>query len=239
VIIREVVNSSGNLTSRYDYTMWGEPELISGSFDLDFKYTSHYHHQKSGLHLAPFRAYDVKTARWISRDPIEEAGGVNLYGYVGNESISYFDPIGADRHRAILAALLGLVAPAKEMQKGNFAVEMEGEDRERPKIEKCNDSSKKSSGSAGGGKKKKWQRSKGYKKLGGAGAGIGAALALNRLTQADLEAIAAHSERYIRTGNDSDFVAATSAVANVDSIAGTAFFTALEDARRNFTEACP
>jgi RHS repeat-associated protein len=76
--------------------MWGEPELISGSFDLDYKYTSHYHHQKSGLHLAPFRAYDAKTARWISRDPIEEMGGVNLYGYVDRNPMNLNDPFGLE-----------------------------------------------------------------------------------------------------------------------------------------------
>jgi hypothetical protein len=32
--------------------------------------------------------------RWLSRDPIGEAGGVNHYGYVGNNPISYVDPSG-------------------------------------------------------------------------------------------------------------------------------------------------
>jgi uncharacterized protein RhaS with RHS repeats len=32
--------------------------------------------------------------RWISRDPIAEAGGVNLYGYVLNDPIILFDPYG-------------------------------------------------------------------------------------------------------------------------------------------------
>jgi RHS repeat-associated protein len=32
--------------------------------------------------------------RWISRDPIEEAGGAHLYGFVLNAPVNYFDPIG-------------------------------------------------------------------------------------------------------------------------------------------------
>ncbi len=34
--------------------------------------------------------------RWLSRDPIEEEGGINLYGYVQNNSIGPVDPLGLD-----------------------------------------------------------------------------------------------------------------------------------------------
>jgi hypothetical protein len=33
-------------------------------------------------------------AEWLSRDPIAEQGGLNLYGYVRNNSIKYTDPLG-------------------------------------------------------------------------------------------------------------------------------------------------
>ncbi|WP_368737411.1 RHS repeat-associated core domain-containing protein [Parazoarcus communis] len=53
-----------------------------------------HHHVSSGLWLTRYRAYDSQTARWLSRDPIEEEGGVNLYGYVGGNPLSYTDPRG-------------------------------------------------------------------------------------------------------------------------------------------------
>jgi hypothetical protein len=31
---------------------------------------------------------------WLSRDPIAESGGINLYGYVGNNPVSETDPLG-------------------------------------------------------------------------------------------------------------------------------------------------
>lgn len=41
-----------------------------------------------------YRYYDTLTGRWPSRDPIEEAGGVNLFGFVGNEPIWHVDVLG-------------------------------------------------------------------------------------------------------------------------------------------------
>jgi hypothetical protein len=31
---------------------------------------------------------------WLSRDPIAENGGINLYAYVGNYPVNYWDPLG-------------------------------------------------------------------------------------------------------------------------------------------------
>ncbi len=41
-----------------------------------------------------FRYYDPVTGRWPSRDPIEEFGGLNLYGMVRNSPINYWDYLG-------------------------------------------------------------------------------------------------------------------------------------------------
>ena len=52
------------------------------------------YHAPSGLYLTKYRAYDPKDGRWLSRDPIEEAGGLNLYAYVRGNPIAYIDPLG-------------------------------------------------------------------------------------------------------------------------------------------------
>lgn len=41
-----------------------------------------------------YRYYDATTGRWPSRDPINERGGVNLYGFVGNGAINWVDILG-------------------------------------------------------------------------------------------------------------------------------------------------
>jgi len=92
--IREVVNNSGSVVARYDYDPYGRRTKLSGTFDSDFGFTGHYFHAPSGLHFAPFRAYSAELGRWLSRDPIEEEGGINLYRYVSNRPVTAVDPLG-------------------------------------------------------------------------------------------------------------------------------------------------
>ena len=41
-----------------------------------------------------YRYFDPVTGRWASRDPIAENGGVNLYGFVGNDGVNCWDSLG-------------------------------------------------------------------------------------------------------------------------------------------------
>jgi RHS repeat-associated protein len=41
-----------------------------------------------------YRYYDPNTGRWPSRDPIEEEGGINLYGFVENNGLNKWDYLG-------------------------------------------------------------------------------------------------------------------------------------------------
>jgi len=48
----------------------------------------------SGVTYYGFRYYDPETGRWPSRDPVQEDGGLNLYGFVENSSINTWDLLG-------------------------------------------------------------------------------------------------------------------------------------------------
>ena len=41
-----------------------------------------------------YRYHDPVTGRWPSRDPIGEAGGINLYGFVNNDGVNQIDVLG-------------------------------------------------------------------------------------------------------------------------------------------------
>jgi hypothetical protein len=48
------------------------------------------------MHVAcyGYRYLDPLTGRWHSKDPIEEEGGLNLYGFVGNDGVDLCDRLG-------------------------------------------------------------------------------------------------------------------------------------------------
>ena len=48
----------------------------------------------SGMFYYGFRYYSPQTGRWLSRDPIGERGGINLYGFVENSPVDTFDYLG-------------------------------------------------------------------------------------------------------------------------------------------------
>jgi RHS repeat-associated protein len=93
--VREVTDASGAVQAQYRYDHpWGQPTKLAGTLDSDFRYSDHYYHAASSLHLAPFRAYETATGRWLNRDPAGETGGANLYGYVLNDPVNLLDPSG-------------------------------------------------------------------------------------------------------------------------------------------------
>jgi RHS repeat-associated protein len=92
--IRELSDSSGNVQAEYGYDPFGQTNMIQGSLASDFRYAGYYFHVPSGLNTTLHRAYKARVGRWISRDPIMERGGVNLFDYVRNNPISLTDPRG-------------------------------------------------------------------------------------------------------------------------------------------------
>lgn len=85
------VNASGTISSSDVSTV---QFANGGSLFSDFTFTGHYYHARSGLYLAPYRAYSPTIGRWLSRDPIGERGGLNLYRYVQNDPTRWTDPSG-------------------------------------------------------------------------------------------------------------------------------------------------
>lgn len=91
--VTALVDASGAVVGRLSYDSYGNITNSSGMLP-DYRYAGLYYHQATGLDLATYRLYDPPARRWISRDPMREAGGVNLYAYAANSPIGLIDTLG-------------------------------------------------------------------------------------------------------------------------------------------------
>ena len=92
--VRQIVSAGHALVGAYQYDAFGVPQVVSGTYASDVGYAGYFNHSYSGLDLTPFRAYSSSLGRWLSRDPIAERGGLDLYTYCGQGPMSNRDPTG-------------------------------------------------------------------------------------------------------------------------------------------------
>jgi RHS repeat-associated protein len=99
-----VVNASGTVLERYNYTPYGTPTVLDANFAADgdqisdigntHLYTGRERDPETGLQLNRVRYYGSHLGRWTATDPIEYLGGMNLYAYVGEMPTTRLDPFG-------------------------------------------------------------------------------------------------------------------------------------------------
>ncbi len=94
--MRAVADHAGNIVKRIGYDSFGNIIYDTNpSFSIPFGFAGGLYDADTGLVRFGFRDYDPAIGRWTAKDPIDfEGGDLNLYGYVGNSSINYIDPIG-------------------------------------------------------------------------------------------------------------------------------------------------
>ena len=110
--VTALLDGNENVAARYLYDPFGRLLGQWGSLANAnrMQFSSMPHHGNSGLSLYPFRAYDPVLQRWLSRDPIGEAGGIDLYAFAGNSPLNAVDSVGRVLHilaGAAAGALIG------------------------------------------------------------------------------------------------------------------------------------
>jgi RHS repeat-associated protein len=91
----DALDDSHSVIAHYAYDPFGNKVIESGSHAAQpYQWSSKELEATSGLVYYLFRFYNPQLGRWINRDPIEEVGGVNLYGFVWNNSLAWVDVLG-------------------------------------------------------------------------------------------------------------------------------------------------
>jgi RHS repeat-associated protein len=101
----ELSDEAGNLAWTGDFRTWGNTlretsQGENGSMAQDgnklsqnLRFQGQYFDREIGLHYNTFRFYDPDIGRFITSDPIRQAGGTNLYLYANNPTL-WIDPLG-------------------------------------------------------------------------------------------------------------------------------------------------
>jgi len=93
-----LTDPAGNTVAQYTYEPFGNT-TITGTSANPYQYTGR-ENDAPGAYFYRNRYYSATFQRFISEDPIGIAGGINLYGYTGNNPVSFRDPFGTDKCQA-------------------------------------------------------------------------------------------------------------------------------------------
>ncbi|ACD04971.1 DUF2778 domain-containing protein [Akkermansia muciniphila] len=88
-----IFGKAGYLRTVYTYTPYGEV-TAEGDVTQPIQWSSEYSDEELGLVYYNYRHLNPHDGRWISRDPIEEEGGWNLFAFVGNKIFNQSDILG-------------------------------------------------------------------------------------------------------------------------------------------------
>jgi RHS repeat-associated protein len=97
-----IVDNEGAVVERYRFSAFGLRAILDPDFDpratslydWDFAFKGQFLDLESGYYNYGYRYYSPELGRWLSRDPIGETGGVNLYAMVLNNPTNEHDKLG-------------------------------------------------------------------------------------------------------------------------------------------------
>ncbi len=95
--VAALVNAAdGTTLANYEYGPFGEVIRATGPMAKinPFRFSTKYDDDESDLLYYGYRYYKPTTGTWPNRDPIEERGGLNLYGMIANDPIDRVDLFG-------------------------------------------------------------------------------------------------------------------------------------------------
>lgn len=94
--ITALMDGNENIAARYLYGSFGKLVGQWGSMANANEMQLSSMQQHDGLTLYPFRSYEPNFQRFLNQDPIQEAGGINLYRAMNNNPLRYVDPLGLE-----------------------------------------------------------------------------------------------------------------------------------------------
>jgi RHS repeat-associated protein len=97
--------ADGTTLANYEYGPFGEVIRSTGTMAKNnpFRFSTKYQDDESDLLYYGYRYNKPSTGTWPNRDPLGEEGGVNLYGFIGNNPVNQFDELGLMKWADVVA----------------------------------------------------------------------------------------------------------------------------------------
>ena len=94
--ITRYLDANGNVVAQYTYDAFGGTLSQSGTMCDVFRhrFSTKYFDIETGLYHYGYRFYLPPLMRWLSCDPKEEHGGINLFEFCHNNALHFFDKDG-------------------------------------------------------------------------------------------------------------------------------------------------
>ena len=94
--ITRYLDATGNTVAQYTYDAFGNTISQSGSLAniIRHRFSTKYIDSETGLYYYGYRFYHPILMRWLTRDPIGEEGGENIYAFCLNNPTTIFDLLG-------------------------------------------------------------------------------------------------------------------------------------------------
>jgi RHS repeat-associated protein len=92
--VTTLVDGSQSVVAGYRYDTFGNLMSKTGTVDQPYRFSTKVFDETTGLSYYGYRFYAPSLGRWLTRDPIGELGGINLYGFMDNNPVNYTDPFG-------------------------------------------------------------------------------------------------------------------------------------------------
>ena len=89
-------DTAAQARAEYVYSVYGEVMMKSGDLadKNNITYSTRYQEANTGLISYTYRHYSPRLKKWLSKDPIAENGGINLYQMTANDPVNYWDMLG-------------------------------------------------------------------------------------------------------------------------------------------------
>jgi RHS repeat-associated protein len=116
--VSALINAANGATlANYDYGPFGELIRATGPMAKvnPFRFSTKYQDDETDFLYYGYRYYNPSTGRWLSKDPLQEKGGLNLYVACHNDLLGRIDPLGQADVSACVQLLASIYVQSQKL----------------------------------------------------------------------------------------------------------------------------